>query len=210
MPVGEPRGGHLCASFRGRMTCQRAARTRGLFARAIATLALGAAVLALGCGGGSEDTTSDQGPAAAGVAGGAGNHARPREGARGDDRARGADTAPQGGAAPFAKRRAALRACLGRHGVTPPAPGGDGTPGENLRARLDQLRSAMRKCPEELSKSPQAGSGSAARLARRVEAFRACMRRHGFGPEAKGNAQRGDLGKAFAECQGPGTSAPGK
>jgi hypothetical protein len=205
------------------MRCQRAARTRRLFAGAIATLALGAAVLAPGCGSDSEDTTSDGGPAGAGVEGVAGNDGG-SGGARRGDGERGTDRAQQGGPAQVPEAWAALRSCLARHGVRPPEGGDRAAAGGDLPARLDELRSAMRKCRGELPKSPQAGGGSApqlrqwrrradraaARQARRVEAFRACMGRHGFGPEADGNPRRGDLRKAFAQCQGPGTSAPGK
>jgi hypothetical protein len=169
-------------------------------------LALGAAMIALGCGGGGEDTTSDAGTAAAGSTGDAGSDVGSGQGHPG----RGTAGAPQGGPE-LSKSRAAFRSCLERHGVSLPARPGAG----DVLARLDELRSAGRKCREELQKSPQAGSGSAPQVrqwrrraqreaasqARRFAAFRACMGRHGFGPEAEGNAQSGDVREAFARCR---------
>lgn len=173
-------------------------------------LALGAAVLALGCGGGSEDdTTSDRGPAAAGATGGPGKQDGPARARRGN-RAGGTERAQQGGPAGAPKEWAPLRACLRRHGVKRPARGDDRDPAGDLRASLDELRSAVQKCREELPESRQAGGGSAPQP--RVEAFRACMGRQGFGPDAEGNTQPGDIRRALARCrrQGLETSAPGK
>jgi hypothetical protein len=193
-----------------------------LFARAVATLVLGAAVLALGCGGGSDDdTTSDRGPAAEGAAEGPGKDAGRERGGQGDRR-RGPG-APQGGTGPFSKRRAAVRDCLERHGVELPARGGDQGEAGDVLARINELRSAAQKCREELPKGLQAGGApprqfrqfqrrarrNAARQARGFAEFRACMGRHGFGPEADegGNAPRGDLRKAFKRC-GPPRARP--
>jgi hypothetical protein len=99
--------------------------------------------------------------------------------------------------------------------VSLPAPGGDRPATGDLESRLDKLRSTIDKCSRELPQSRKAGSGpapkpqdlrqraqrAAARQARRLEAFRACMGRHGFGPEADRDTERGDLRKAFAECR---------
>jgi hypothetical protein len=202
-----------------------AAQTWRRFAIATASAALlaGSAVLAAGCGSGGDSsqstvathpaqggdrstTTTTPGPAPD----------KPKSGNPPTESGNPPGSAGQAGVQPpaaFAK----VRTCLEQHGVKLPPPGAGGgseAPGsaKDRRNLITKLRSAFQKCRSELPTNPpanppqvtaaqrQRARQAAAQQLQRVQAFRACMGRHGFGPEAQGKAQQGDVHKAFAQC----------
>ena len=125
---------------------------------------LACAVLAAGCGGGS--SSSSHAPATTGGAT--------------------AGQAPAGGpgSGGFGARRAALQACLSRHGVTlPPRPAGV-APGQGrgrLRTLLNtpKFRAALRKCGFAPGRFG-GGRFSNPQFRAQIQAFATCVRRNGF------------------------------
>jgi hypothetical protein len=118
---------------------------------------------------------------------------------------------------------AGYRACLERHGVTPGSlsvPSGKSNPldsiDEDLQEKLEKLRRAAATCRGQLPEDVQPGAaskpdldklrGDAEATVRQVQAFRACMGRHGYGPEADGTKPTGDLTQAFSDCRGEGSA----
>ena len=193
-----------------------AARSWRRLARAAALAGLGgvvAAGLAAGCGGGGGDGTTGQSsvatrsttlgtaPSTQGADKGAANT--------------GAGEAPKsGGGAPPTAALTSYSACLQRHGATLPTPGGSDAQlprlgRGKLKSTLGKFQAAAQACrgqlpehaPPGMKHDLQRAGQSAADQLQRVDAFRACMGRHGFGPDARGNAPQGDVGSAFADCR---------
>jgi hypothetical protein len=184
-------------------------------ATAMAALVAGAAVFAAGCGSGgdSSESTVATHPAQGGdrsttttAPGPASDKTKP-----GNPQAKFGNppgSAGQAGVQPpaaFAK----VRTCLEQHGVKLPVGGrGEALSQRARRNMATKLRTALQQCRGELPKNPpelsahqrQRARQAAAQQLQRVQAFRACMGRHGFGPEAQGKAQKGDVHKAFAQC----------
>ena len=121
------------------------------------------------------------------------------------------------------KALAGFHACLERHGASPgslPVPSGKSNPldsiDKDLQEKLAKVQQAAAACRGQLPKDVQLGAsskpdldklrGDAEAKVRQVQVFRACMGRHGYGPEADGTKPTGDLTQAFSDCRGEGSA----
>lgn len=170
-----------------------------------ALLTLATAALLWGCGGDDSDAPAGTTPTTTSTT----------AGAPPDDSDQQSETPS---AAEVREATAGYRACLEERGASPgslSAPSGESNSfdsiDEDLQKELGKLREAAAACRGKLPRDVQLGAESKADLEKlrgdaearftAVEAFRACMGRHGFGPEAGAREPTGDLGQAFSECR---------